>query len=334
MPSPPFRGPLRPPSGTWFNPPREAALRPSWRRDTLRRSGTGHPPRARASRRSPQPGRLARQLIEARLVAGADPARAHHGGDARGERHARHPPERQAGARAAGGGLTDALEELVPHARRRRLAEVGGEARERLLVLVDGALALGAPAGAMSGEAARVLALERVEDVPGDQLVERLVRGAHVRDPAIPRSRSMPSRMRVFTVPSGRPRRAEISLCVIPCRYASSITARCSGGSSRKTPRAVSRSSTREPGLPVASGTATAVSLAGATNISSLLRTERTRSIPRLRARTVTHASGEPRRGSYCPAARQSSQQTSCGTSAASSTSRSMRRRRPKASGA
>src|SRR5207245_3671551 len=198
--------------------------------------------------------------------------------------HAGRPRGPPAAARAAGGQLADALEELVPHARRRRLAE-GGGARERLVVLADGALALGAAAGAMGREAARVLAFERAEDVPGDQLVERLVRGAHVRDPAIPRSRAMPSRMRVFTVPSGRPRCAEISLCVIPCRYASAIASRCSAGSSRKNPRTISRSSTRAPGLAMASGTAAAVSLSGATSISSLLRTERTRSIPRLRAR-------------------------------------------------
>src|SRR5947207_1543077 len=108
--------------------------------------------------RSPQPGRLARQLIEAHFVARADPARAHHGGDARGERHARHPPERLAGARAAGGGLAAALEERVPHTRRRRLTEGGGGARERLVVLADGAPALGPGAGAIGRGPARGVA--------------------------------------------------------------------------------------------------------------------------------------------------------------------------------
>lgn len=37
------------------------------------------------------------------------------------------------------------------------------------------------------------------------------------------------ARTRVFTVPSGAPVRAAISLCVIPSKYASSTACRCSG---------------------------------------------------------------------------------------------------------
>src|SRR5258705_8755582 len=44
------------------------------------------------------------------------------------------------------------------------------------------------------------------------------------------RRRSRPPRIQLFTVPSGSPIAAEISVCVMPSKNASSITRRCGAG--------------------------------------------------------------------------------------------------------
>ncbi len=76
-----------------------------------------------------------------------------------------------------------------------------------------------------------VLAVEREQRVAGEQLLDPLVVLAHTSSRArARRSLRMAASVRVFTVPTGMPRRSAIRVCVWPPKYASSITCRCSGG--------------------------------------------------------------------------------------------------------
>ena len=71
----------------------------------------------------------------------------------------------------------------------------------------------------------------------------------------------IPVRTRVFTVPSGSPKRSASSDCVRPRKYACSISCRCSGGSAssaRATARCCSLSAARASGLSTGGGSGVA----------------------------------------------------------------------------
>src|SRR3989454_7449517 len=117
-----------------------------------------------------------------------------------------------------------------------------------------------------------------------------------------PRSFSIPARMRVLTVPNGSRSSAAISVCVRPPKYASSITRRCTSGSSaseRATSRwASSRSMPRSGASPAAASGAASPSLRSlAARASARARRprDRNRSRARVRVMVASHAATLPR---------------------------------------
>src|SRR6185295_7964344 len=196
----------------------------------------------------------------------------------------------------------DALHQRVLDHGGRRLRQRGGEARERLLALAQGAHRLRI-AGLQQGlETGALLSLEPAQGVRRRQLADLVA--IHVAESlsplSAPRSRSSPSRVRVFTVPSGSPSRVAISDWVSPSKNASSITRRCASGSWPSAVWTSPRSSATTAGFgasPSPRRDATDSST-GATKVLSLLRMDRSRSIARVLARMTTQASGLPRLGS------------------------------------
>ena len=155
--------------------------------------------------------RLARHLAEPRLVAHGHPgggeSRGHRGDDRRGRR------PREPGAAAGAARVFHAAHERLAHGGKRSLrARRQHRARERVLRLPDGGLALRA-ARQVSLELHEVIAVQRTGRVDRGQGLEGFV--AHVGVTAS-RSRASARRMRVLTVPSGCASRSAISRCVRP----------------------------------------------------------------------------------------------------------------------
>ena len=128
------------------------------------------------------------------------------------------------GQRPAGGGARRATAART----RARSAGGGGTARqgprqerERLARLADPRGADRAARGEVSlelGELPAVEGADRVDVGLLEPLVVVHARSVPLRAARMPRSRSSPLRMRVFTVPSGSPSRAAISVCVRPSK--------------------------------------------------------------------------------------------------------------------